>query len=366
VASEKPRKALWYAAPRTGRDPARRRWAAPRPRRGPGAGAARRAQPGDRAADFFPAASQRGEIRAHAGAAPHGAAPTRFPVKYGLCDRRPGGARARGAEDPRPSSRSIPHQKRLPRCRPTPSSPIPDGVPPAGARCSPAKHGDRPQPRYGTPRPGPGRPAYRLWSGPGWWGALTGWLCGAAARRTGDAHRYRSLGARRSPPHPSASAFSTPDGRAARFAILVVHARRERGPGFATPAIGPPPASRRTVAGNELVRRRRGRGPRSAARFHSRRLRLVASQVGQVAAPRIGRAWTHRRRASPPRSTSWRIRGSMRLLGARPSRFHDLPARLFRYSQPRERRIVPADRLSGGHSPSIWSHFASAKTAIPS
>lgn len=59
--------------------------------------------------------------------------------------------------------------------------------------------------------------------------------------------------------------------------------------------------------------------------FHSRRLRILSSQVGQVAASRRPR-WTHRRR----------LQAALRLLGdpaldallAPPLRFHDLPHRL--------------------------------------
>ena len=76
--------------------------------------------------------------------------------------------------------------------------------------------------------------------------------------------------------------------------------------------------------------------------FHSQRLRLVSSQVGQVA-PSHRASWTHRRR----------LEAALKLLDdpvldallAPPVAFADLPAQASRHPQPDERRALPAHPL---------------------
>jgi threonine dehydrogenase-like Zn-dependent dehydrogenase len=149
-------------------------------------------------------------------------------------------------------------------------------------------------------------------------GALTGWLCGrlpGAQVTLVDIDPSRAALAR-----TLGIGFSTPEA-ATGDCDLVVHASGSAA-GLAT-AIG--------LAGNEatvLEMSWYGAGevavPLGGA-FHSRRLRLVASQVGQVAASHRPR-WTHRGRLA----AALDLLADPRLdaLLAPAVAFHDLPARL--------------------------------------
>jgi threonine dehydrogenase-like Zn-dependent dehydrogenase len=149
-------------------------------------------------------------------------------------------------------------------------------------------------------------------------GALVGWLCGrlpGAQVTLVDIDRSRAALAR-----SLGISFATPDA-APGDCDLVVHASGNAA-GLATAL---------ALAGNEatvLEMSWYGAGevavPLGAA-FHSRRLRLVASQVGQVAASHRPR-WTHRRRLA----AALDLLADPRLdaLLAPAVAFHDLPARM--------------------------------------
>ena len=78
--------------------------------------------------------------------------------------------------------------------------------------------------------------------------------------------------------------------------------------------------------------------------FHSRRLKLISSQVGQVAPSHRAR-WTHRRRLDGGARACSPTRGSTRC-SRRRSRFAICRARLPDILDARERRTLPAHHLS--------------------
>ena len=88
--------------------------------------------------------------------------------------------------------------------------------------------------------------------------------------------------------------------------------------------------------------------------FHSRRLKLVSSQVGKVA-PSHRPRWDYRRRLSA--ALDLLNDPVLDALIAPPVAFADLPAQAARYPQPRERRAVPAHPLSLKEPPCTPSKF---------
>ena len=155
-------------------------------------------------------------------------------------------------------------------------------------------------------------------------------------RRAGDALRYRSLARRRSP-RRSASASPRPTRRT-RDCDLVVHASGT--PQGLSAAIG--------LAGNEasileLSWYGAGETPVSLGGcFHSRRLKLISSQVGQVA-PSHRPRWTHRRRLEA--AISLLSDPALDVLIAPAIALRGFAETLAGCAQGRKRDIVPACRL---------------------
>ena len=123
-------------------------------------------------------------------------------------------------------------------------------------------------------------------------------------------------------PARSASRFAAPDA-APGDCDLVVHASASAA-GLATALRLA--GQEATVARAELVRRRAMSPVPLGEAFHSRRLRLVSSQVGSVAPSHRAR-WSHRRRLRGGARAAGRP-GARRAARARRSLSRDLPARL--------------------------------------
>ncbi len=309
VASEETAQALWYVAP--GRAEIR-----PETLVAPGAGEVRvRALHGalSRGTErlIFSGRVPAGEFERMR--APHMGGAYPFPVKYGYATV--GRVELGPAELKSPRGvRAPPASKRLHaagRSRRAGS-----GRRAARARRARRQHGNRPQRRVGR-RPRTGRPdrGGRGRRGRGrWWR----WLCG---RLPGTQVTLVDIdGSRAALARTLGIGFSTPDA-APGDCDLVVHASGSAA-GLAT-ALG--------LAGNEatvLEMSWYGAGDVAAplgGAFHSRRLKLVASQVGQVAASHRPR-WTHRRRLA----AALDLLADPRLdaLLAPAVAFRDLPARL--------------------------------------
>jgi threonine dehydrogenase-like Zn-dependent dehydrogenase len=244
--------------------------------------------------------------------APHMGGAYPFPVKYGYAtvgrvEHGPAELKNRGvfALHPHQSAFTLPADAAVP---------IPDGVPPARAVL--AANMETALNAVWDAAPGPADRIAVI--GAGVVGALVGWLCGrlpGAQVTLVDIDPSRAALAR-----TLGIGFATPDA-APRDCDLVVHASGNAA-GLATAL---------TLAGDEatvLEMSWYGAGevavPLGAA-FHSRRLRLVASQVGQVAASHRPR-WTHRRRLAAALDLLTDPR--LDALLAPPVAFHDLPARL--------------------------------------
>ena len=244
--------------------------------------------------------------------APHMGGAYPFPVKYGYAtvgrvEHGPAELKTRAvfALHPHQSAFTVPADAVVP---------IPDGVPPARAVL--AANMETALNAVWDAAPGPADRIAVV--GAGVVGALTGWLCGrlpGAQVTLVDIDPSRAALAR-----TLGIGFSTPEA-ATGDCDLVVHASGSAA-GLAT-AIG--------LAGNEatvLEMSWYGAGevavPLGGA-FHSRRLRLMASQVGQVAASHRPR-WTHRRRLAAALDLLADPRLDALLSPA--VAFHDLPARL--------------------------------------
>ena len=238
-----------------------------------------------------------------------------FPVKYGY-------ATVGRVETARPSCgrhglRAASAPERCSTSRRTPQCALPDDVPPERARAR-RQHGDGAQRGVGCGA-GPGRPHCRRRRA-AWSGSLVALSVRAIAGRRGDRRRHRP-GARRA------------RARARRRLCAAAGTRHGTAISCFTPAPAPPGlATALRLAGEEATDRRaelvrraaRSRLPLGGA-FHSRRLRLISSQVGQIA-PSHRPRWTHR----PPARRGARPARRRRLdaLLAPAVAFEDLPPRL--------------------------------------
>jgi hypothetical protein len=308
VASQETAQALWYVAP--GRAEIR-----PETLVAPGAGEVRvRALHGalSRGTErlIFSGRVPAGEFERMR--APHMGGAYPFPVKYGYAtvgrvEVGPTELKSRAvfALHPHQSAFTLPAEAVVP---------VPDGVPPARAVL--AANMETALNAVWDAAPGPADRIAVV--GAGVVGTLVGWLCGRlpGARVTlVDIDRARAPLAR-----TLGIGFATPEA-APGDCDLVIHASGSAA-GLAT-ALG--------LAGNEatvLEMSWYGAGDVAAplgGAFHSRRLKLVASQVGQVAASHRPR-WTHRRRLA----AALDLLADPRLdaLLAPAIAFQDLPARL--------------------------------------
>ena len=255
-----------------------------------------------------------------------------FPVKYGYAT-----VGQVEAGPPELADRIVfslhPHQSAASIFPAAAAFPVPDGNS-AAARGARRQHGDRAQRGMGR-RARSGRPHCRRRRGSG----RASWSRYLCARLPARAKSRWSTSRRRVPRWRARSGrgFAAPEAAAGECDVVFHASGTAAGLATALALAGEEASDRRA----QLVWRGEVAAPLGEA-FHSRRLRLVSSQVGKVA-PSHRPRWSHGRR----------LAAALALLGdpaldallAPPVSFEELPAQLPAILRRRRRRRLPADPL---------------------